>query len=295
MPPEEIMEEKLEDEEPSLEAPEEETPVETPEETAEEQPAEQPQEEPAEQMVDWSKYSDKYDGRNLDDVLGYYRAREQQYGQQANELGRLRQVEQQWNQTRQQLGRQPEKRPELSEAENQVFLQRLQTDPAGAIQDILVPKLTEQIQRSVLQNVSQNIAPVLSEQVQNVVSDQEWNSFTGAHPDFEEHKGMMDALMAPDYLGDQARYEDVYSLAVIARDEKALFPTTCGLMRCGVPFAKAKHLATCEREYGTKSKNQKEQIKQEVNQISPGVKRPGTKQKTSEPEIVTMDDAFAPD
>lgn len=291
---EEIAEEKLGAEEPPLEAP-----IETPDEPTGDIPGETPAEAPAEgNMVDWSQYAERYGGRPLDEVLGYFQGRESQYGQQANELGRLRQIEQQFNQIQNQVTGKPaeKKKVEFSEVENRMFIEKLNSqNPMAAISEMILPKLTESLRGEMMKDFSQQIGPVLNEQFQNVTSQQEWNAFVKAHPDYAEYKPLMHSLMAPDYLGQGAPYEDVYGLAKLAKEEPSLFSTTCGLLQCGVPFEKAKKFATLERDAGVNAESQKERIKQEVGKIGPGVKRAGAKQMTSEPEVMTMDDAFAPD
>lgn len=246
---------------------------------------------------DWSQYknAERFSGRGVQDVVDYINQRECQYGQQGNEMGRLRSIEQEFNKLKTQISGKPqtEKKAEFSDVETAMFVDEFNKNPANAITKFLLPRLTDSLQKQVLEKATQQLNPILEERVNDVASQQEFNSFVKSHSDYAEHKPMMHRLMAADYLGDQVPYEEVYNLAVMAKKEASLFGTTCAFMQRGIPFDTAKKYAAYERDAAANAKKQKEQIKQEVDDVSAGLKRDGTKQKTSESEVVTMDDAFA--
>ena len=198
---------------------------------------------------------------------------------------------------RQVVGQKPtdEKRT-FSEVEQAVFAQKLQNDPLGAIHE-LGPDMAKSITQQVLAEVRKDIRPTIQAHAQDVADRQEVDNLYRNHPELNDDDkllGMIRSLMSPNYLGDNARYEEAYLLAKMTESDVSLFPTTCYLMRRGLPFKEAKDYASSKKNSAVNAQTTKEQIKEEISGISGGTKRTATKQGTSEPEIKDMDDAFAP-
>ncbi len=251
-------------------------------------------------QFDWTKFknTERFAGRSVQEVVDHLSALEYKYGQQSNELGAARKAQAEFEALRRQVvGQKPtdEKRT-FSEVEQAVFAQKLQNDPLGAIHE-LGPDMAKSITQQVLAEVRKDIRPTIQAHAQDVADRQEVDNLYRNHPELNDDDkllGMIRSLMSPNYLGDNARYEEAYLLAKMTESDVSLFPTTCYLMRRGLPFKEAKDYASSKKNSAVNAQTTKEQIKEEISGISGGTKRTATKQGTSEPEIKDMDDAFAP-
>ncbi len=251
-------------------------------------------------QFDWTtfKNADRYQGRTVQELIDYANQRDYQYGQQSNELGDARRYKAELEALRRQVaGQKPtEEKRKFSDVEQAIFAQKLQNDPLGAIHE-LGPDMAKSIAQQVLGEVRKDIRPTIQAHAQDVADQQEADNLYRNHPELrgdDELLGMTRALMSPNYLGDNARYEEAYLLAKLTKSNASLFPTTCYLMRMGMPFKEAKDYASLKKNSAANAQTTKEQIKDEITGISGGTKRTATKQGTSEPEIKDMDDAFAP-
>jgi len=122
----------------------------------------------------------------------------------------------------------------------------------------------------------------------------EAEAFKKSYKDYEAYSPAMKELMGPEYLGEDASYEEVYQLAKLSQEEPSLFNGTLELMQKGLGFEKAKHFTSLELSKGADADTKTAQVKEEIAKATPGLKKAATKQATSEPEIKDMDDAFAP-
>lgn len=261
------------------------TPVESPEKPSE---------------YDWSQHqnAERYKGRTVQEVIDYYHGRDQQYGDQANELGRLRQTEKELNALRQRVMGQPstEKKPMLSEAEMAIFDQELAKNPAEAIMKNLGPKMTDSLTDVISNRVGQRLAPAIQKQAQEMADRQEIAHLERNHPEVVTDpnlRWMTQRVMQNDYVGGSVPYEQAFFLAKMGMEEKSLFPITCELMRGGMSFDKAKEFAQLKQNAPANAQTTKEQIKQELTGVKSGTKRTATKKSSGAEDVIKdMDDAF---
>lgn len=249
---------------------------------------------------DWSTYqnADHLKGRSVQDVINYYNQRDHQWGQQANELGRLREIEKQFNQIRQQMtGQKDEKKaPKMSDVETAMFANKFGEQPYEAFREYFVPKLVDEMKGPLLEQLRNELSPYVQGQLQNVTIQQERDAFLTNHSE-ELAKDpsvsqMMQRLMYPDYLGDNASYEEVFSLAKMSKDEPDLFGNTCALMQRGVPYKQARQFALGLKNSSENVENKKNQIKDEFKKLNTVSKGTGKKRSATDEKIETMDDAF---
>lgn len=247
------------------------------------------------------KNTERFAGRGLQEVFDHLSSLEYKYGQQSNELGESRRYKAELENLRRQVtGQKPatETKPKLSEVEMAMFAQKFQEDPAGAINEFIVPKLTENMTTQVLQRVGQNLGPALRGHAQDVADKQEADALFRNHPELNENDellGMTRSLMSPNYLGNNVRYEEAYSLAKMTKSNPSLFPTTCYLMRTGLSFKEAKEYASLKKNAPVTAQTTKDQIKEEITSISGGTKRTTTKSGTNKPVDNDMDEVFDAD
>ena len=248
--------------------------------------------------IDWASHGfPDLVGKSPDEVKNYFQFTNRRYGAQANELGQLRKQVEEYEKLKQQIAGQkpkPEKATEeLSEVEMALFANKFNENPLAAMREFLLPKMTESLRDQILSHVKEEFGPVLEGQAQNLAKEQEFTAFVKENPDYLQYQDVMKQLMTPDYIGEDAPFEEVYKLAKLTKEEPSLFPNICGLMRRGIPFDEAKDYASLKQNASASADAKREQIKKEVASIAVGTKRTAAKQVTSEPEIKTMDDAFA--
>jgi len=246
---------------------------------------------------DWSQYrgADNLKGRSVQDVIDHLNRTHYDFGQQSNELGRLRKIEADYKKIQEQISGQKEKPQEISEVQEMLYAKDLGEKPLTASMKHLVPLITEQVRKDILNNLGDHVTPLVEEKAQNVATQQELSQFRREHPDYEEFRQDMAQLMQPEYLGDEVPYEEAYKLAKLYREEPSIFQEAGMLMRQGIPFDNAKEYASLKQQAAANAETKRQQLKKEVEEAGPGIKRTGTKQAVSGEKIVTMDDAFAAD
>ena len=250
-------------------------------------------------QFDWTKYNntERFAGRNPQEVFDHLNDLEYRYGRQSNELGDARRYKTELEALRAQVsGQRPtEAKPKFSEVETAMFAQKFQEDPLSAVNEFMGPKLAETLTAQIMKQVGERLGPTLKGHAQDVADEQEVSRLFADHPDLSQDEPtlwMTKRLMGQDYLGQNVPYEQAYQLAKMSKEKASLFPETCYLMRQGVPFAKAKEYAELRQNSPAAAKTTKDQIKDEVNSISGATKRTSKKSGTKEPEIKDMDDAF---
>ncbi|MHC4463342.1 MAG: hypothetical protein ACYS6W_01645 [Planctomycetota bacterium] len=253
-------------------------------------------------VVDWTQYQNAQHlaGRPVQDVINHYNQREYQYGQQANELGELRRQAEEYKKLQQQISGQPQEKEtkQFSEIEQQMFIRDFNENPQSALMKHLTPQVAEAITERITEKVSENLMPKWQEQMQTVANQQEYAAFWSKYgEELNKDPRLRDTVqhVMTNYLGEQAPYEQAYLLAKMFRDEEHLSPHTCALMRQGVPFKNAREYALAMHNSPQNAENKKDTIRDSVDKLKFGSKRSAKKQATDEPEIMSMDDAFAPD
>ena len=254
------------------------------------------------EQFDWSQFqnADRFKGHTVQEVIDHYNGREHQYGSQTKELGDLRSYREQNEARQRQATGQPApvKKPTFTEGQQFEFAKKFQDAPLGAVSEFMVPQLAEQLTPMVWKNVQQQLGPAMQNYAQNVATDTEYAALVRNHPEIEtdqELRWSTHTLMGPEYLGSGVPYEQAMFLAKLGKDERSLFSTTCYLMRQGVTFDRAKRFAENEQNAPESAETKKQQLKEEVTGIRRGAKASTKGARTSEPEIETMDDAFAVD
>lgn len=275
-----------------------------------EEPAEGLQPSPQEEApeIDWSgiKGADRLIGRSRQEIADYINQKDYQSGQQSNELGELRKKVREYEKLKQQIsGEERKEAPKKpSELEIAMFAEKFNENPYAAMEEFLAPKMKDRIAEEVLSTVTEKLNPLMQEQATAIANRQEFIQFVREHPDYtgvlDAKKNvtvarMMDALMAPEYLGPQAHFEDAYKLALMTRDEPSLFTNTCFLMQRGFGFDEAREWANARQNYVPNAEKKKQQIKEEFQSLSAGSKRAAMKQGATEREPDSFHDAFSYD
>jgi len=265
----------------------------------EEAPAKAEEAEAAEKpTIDWTGYGlPNLDGKDPEFVKNFFSFTNKKYGQQANELGELRKYKEDKEKLIEQITgeKPPEKSEEMSDLELAKFAEAFNENPRRAMEEFLMPKITESLESKLFEKLKEKFEPVMAEKAENLTTKQEYASFVKDHPDHEKYSDAMYELMTDAYLGENAAFEETYKLAVLAEEEASLFPEACKLMRAGIPFEEAREYASLKQNAPANTEAKKEQVKKEIAKIAGGKKHAATKQGDTEPEIKTMDEAFAPD
>lgn len=191
----------------------------------------------------------------------------------------------------------PAKKPAFTEGQKYEFAQKFPEAPLGAVSEYMGPQLAEQVTPLVMEQVRQQLGPAMRQHAQYVATQAEYDACVRNHPEIEtdaELRWTTSQLMGPDYLNGGS-FEQAMFLAKLSKEETSLFGNTCYLMRQGVPFERARRLAELEQNAPASAETKKQQLKEEVAGIRRGAKTSTKSAKTSEPEIETMDDAFAVD
>jgi len=183
----------------------------------------------------------------------------------------------------------------MSDVELAMFAEAFNENPRRAMEKFLMPKITESLETKLFDKLKEKFEPVMAEKAESLTTKQEFASFVKDHPDHEKYSDAMYELMTDTYLGENAAFSEAYKLAKLSEEEASLFPETCKLMRAGIPFEEAKEYASLKQNAPTNAAAKKEKTKEEIAALAAGKKHAGAKQGTSEPEIKTMDEAFAPD
>jgi len=255
------------------------------------------------EQFDWSKYegAENWVGRSPKEIADYYNRREYLYGQQSNELGQLRKQVEEYEKLKEQVtGKKEEKPKSYDDYDKARFANKFNDNPQAML-DEYFGSHADSIAEKVYKLMDDKIGNSVETKAQDVASRQEFSQFAKAHPDFNDildakqgttTRDMMSRLMQDDYLGGNVPFEEAYKLAKMTKEESSLFGVTCMFMQRGFPFETAREYASLKQNHAKNAETKKEQIKQEVQGASAGLKHDSTKQGTSEPVINTMDDAF---
>jgi len=246
---------------------------------------------------DWGSYGfPELVGKDAEYVKNHFSFTRRQYGRQANELGELRRRAEELKKLREQVtGKEtPAKEivSEMDDFELQAFANLFNQNPHAAIDKFIKPGLKESLKADLIKELREEFGKTVDEKVGSLATEQEWQAFTARHPDYEPHLDVMRTLMTNEYLSENVPYEEVYKLAVLAKEEASLFSDTCALMAKGLPFEQAKGYAAAKVHQSANADGKKAQVKKEIASAGGGLKRSVSGQKVSEPVITTMDQAF---
>lgn len=246
--------------------------------------------------IDWSKYGlPQFTGQPLDKVAQSIQWRNRKYGEQANELGELRKAREELEKIRSQVSGQPSKPGvrKMTDTELALFAEKFNENPYAAIDEFIKPHLRDSLKEELRKSLQEELSPLIQEQTKELATQQELKAFTEKHPDYQRYAPVMKQLMTDEYLGDSVPYEDVYQLAELSQSEPSVFPETCALMRRGIPFKDAKEYASLRKSVKSAADATRGQVKSEIADVAGAMRKSGASSSTTEPEIKTMDDAFA--
>lgn len=240
----------------------------------------------------WSDYGlPHFEGRKPEEIASYIKTTLKRYGDQANELGELRKLKEKFGKVEETVsGKTEQKSKKLDEYQYKVFADKFIDDPIGALDEFYLPNVKERLLNEIMTQLDGKIKPQIEGYAQGLTIEQSFRQFAKSNPDYVQVKDLMSDLMTEEHLGENAEYEDVYSLAKLYKSNSSVASETYQLMKRGLPFIQAKRYAEAVVSAPVNNEQAKNKIKTEVGQIRQTSAPSGVKAVPSGKTMNTWDD-----